>query len=61
MSGKLQGQFKDDLELAVNAMREVGAFTDVILVTDGGYEIKAHKMILAARSPYFYSMFTGGN
>lgn len=31
---------------------------DVILVADG-IEISAHKMILAACSPYFCAMFTG--
>ena len=42
-------------------MRGEGLLTDVILVSEEGQEIKAHKNILAASSPYFYTMFTGGN
>ena len=45
----------------LNSMRGEGLLTDVILVSEEGQEIKAHKNILAASSPYFYTMFTGGN
>lgn len=31
---------------------------DVILEADDGSDVQAHKMVLAACSPYFYAMFT---
>ncbi|KAK9875583.1 hypothetical protein WA026_009386 [Henosepilachna vigintioctopunctata] len=34
------------------------AFTDVTIVCDGGNQIKCHKMVLAACSPYFQDLFT---
>ena len=69
MSGNLEfskicAKMSRNLEFftAIKVMRENDFFTDVILVTsEGQKEVKAHKMVLAARSPYFYSMFTGGN
>ena len=45
----------------INAMRGDGLLTDITLVASGGEEIKAHKLILAASSPYFYAMFIRGN
>ncbi|EGI68861.1 Ring canal kelch-like protein [Acromyrmex echinatior] len=39
-------------------MRKKNLLCDVILVADGGMEVPAHKMVLAACSPYFYAMFT---
>ncbi|XP_015591764.1 ring canal kelch homolog [Cephus cinctus] len=42
----------------INAMRKQNLLCDVILVADGGLEVPAHKMVLAACSPYFYAMFT---
>lgn len=42
----------------LNHMREDAKLTDVILVA-AGHEVKAHKAVLAACSPYFYAMFTG--
>lgn len=33
------------------------AFTDVTLAVDGGLSIKCHKMVLAACSPYFQTLF----
>ena len=41
----------------LQALRERGSFCDVTLVA-GALEIKAHKVILAAISPYFKLMFT---
>ena len=43
-----------------NSMRENGVLTDVTLVASG-CKVKAHKNILAARSPYFYKVLTSGN
>ena len=38
---------------AIRDMRENEFFTDVILVTSEGHkEVRAHKMVLAARSPF---------
>ena len=42
----------------LNHMRDDGLLTDVVLVASGR-EVKAHKAILAACSPYFCAMFTG--
>jgi len=42
----------------LNCMREEGILTDVALVASG-HEVKAHKSVLAACSPYFCAMFTG--
>ncbi|XP_033230526.1 ring canal kelch homolog [Belonocnema kinseyi] len=42
----------------MNAMRKQNLLCDVILVADSGIEVPAHKMVLAACSPYFYAMFT---
>ena len=45
-----------DLLATLNSMRQKEILTDVTLVISG-LEIKAHKNILAARSPYFFGMF----
>jgi kelch-like protein 2/3 len=42
---------------AMNLLRKQRLLCDVILVADT-VEIPAHKMVLAACSPYFYAMFT---
>ncbi|XP_063989828.1 ring canal kelch homolog [Diachasmimorpha longicaudata] len=42
----------------INAMRKQNLLCDVILEADGGVDVAAHKMVLAACSPYFYAMFT---
>ncbi|XP_015518884.1 ring canal kelch homolog isoform X1 [Neodiprion lecontei] len=42
----------------MNTMRKQNLLCDVTLVADGGVEVPAHKMVLAACSPYFYAMFT---
>ncbi|KAF7990310.1 hypothetical protein HCN44_000115 [Aphidius gifuensis] len=42
----------------INAMRKQNLLCDVILEADDGSDVQAHKMVLAACSPYFYAMFT---
>ncbi|KAG7205534.1 hypothetical protein KM043_007512 [Ampulex compressa] len=42
----------------INEMRKKNLLCDVLLIADGGMEVPAHKMVLAACSPYFYAMFT---
>ncbi|XP_012272715.1 ring canal kelch homolog isoform X2 [Orussus abietinus] len=42
----------------MDAMRRRNLLCDVILVADDGMEVLAHKVVLAACSPYFYAMFT---
>merc|ERR1719305_1713774 len=42
----------------MQAMRQAGLLCDVTLVAEN-LEVPAHKMVLAACSPYFYAMFTG--
>lgn len=43
---------------SLNTMRQQAMLTDVI-VTAGNRKIKAHRVVLASASPYFYAMFTG--
>ena len=42
----------------LSSLQKLDALTDITLVA-GGTEVKAHKNVLAACSPYFYAMFTG--
>ncbi len=68
VSSEASGAGKDDTEsfchfehpkeafVKIYTMREEGALCDVTLVVDG-VEIPAHRLVLAASSTYFYSMF----
>ncbi|CAG5108164.1 Oidioi.mRNA.OKI2018_I69.chr1.g3664.t1.cds [Oikopleura dioica] len=40
--------------------RKDGILTDVVIIVPGHPEIKAHKMVLAAASPFFQAMFKSG-
>ncbi|XP_034256887.1 ring canal kelch homolog [Thrips palmi] len=42
----------------MNVMRRQNLLCDVTLISDNNSEVSAHKMVLAACSPYFYAMFT---
>lgn len=42
----------------MNVMRKQSLLCDVTLISDNNAEVAAHKMVLAACSPYFYAMFT---
>jgi hypothetical protein len=45
---------------SMNCFRENDELCDVTLLVEG-QKIRAHKIILAAASPYFKAMFTGRN
>ena len=45
---------------SINCFRENDELCDVTLLVEG-QKIRAHKIILAAASPYFKAMFTGKN
>ncbi|KAJ1522109.1 hypothetical protein ONE63_002420 [Megalurothrips usitatus] len=42
----------------MNGLRKQNLLCDVTLISDDNSEVSAHKMVLAACSPYFYAMFT---
>lgn len=50
-------QFPPSLLLNMNGLRETRRFCDVEILC-GGKQIQAHRVILAASSPYFHAMFT---
>ena len=43
---------------ALNVLRQSGELCDIIIRTDDGIETVAHRVVLAACSPYFRAMFT---
>ena len=49
-------QFKQSFD-KLNKLRGDEDFCDVTLDASGGVNVRAHKLILAAASPYFESMF----
>ena len=44
--------FQDDVTRAFGSLREDTDFADVTLVSEDGEQLKAHKVILAASSPF---------
>ena len=48
-----------DLQQNIGALLTDGRFSDVVLVAADGSEFRAHRSILAARSPVFAAMLTG--
>ena len=59
MSGKLNLQwndFKDNIKDAYGKLREDNDFVDVTLACEDGEVIEAHKVILAASSPFFQNI-----
>ncbi|CAG5108166.1 Oidioi.mRNA.OKI2018_I69.chr1.g3665.t1.cds [Oikopleura dioica] len=51
----MRSQFK-----SFSHFRKDGILTDVVIAVPGHPEIKAHKMVLAAASPFFEAMFKSG-
>ena len=48
--------FKGNVVTAFESLRKDNDFTDVTLVCEDGVQIEAHKVILAASSPFFHNM-----
>ena len=56
MAPKFQDRLRTQDPDVLESLKVSGALCDVILVV-AGQEFKAHKVILAASSPYFKAMF----
>ena len=48
--------FQENVNSAFGNLREDKEFTDVTLACEGGQQIEAHKVILAASSPFFQNL-----
>ena len=48
--------FQENVNTAFGNLREGGDFADVTLACEDGQQIEAHKVILAASSPFFESL-----
>ena len=60
MSEKLCLQWNDfqkNIKIAFGNLREDKDFKDVTLVSEDGQQVEAHKVILAASSPFFQNLF----
>ena len=49
--------YKDNVSNAFRSLRKDVDFVDVTLASEDGEEVKAHKVILAASSPFFENLF----
>ena len=50
--------FQDNIKSVFGNLREDNDFADVTLVCEDGHQVEAHKVILAASSPFFQNLFT---
>ena len=48
--------FRENVHTAFGELREDRDFTDVTLACEDGYQVEAHKVILAASSPFFQNI-----
>ena len=48
--------FQENVNTAFSDLRKDSDFTDVTLACDDGHQVEAHKVILAASSPFFKNM-----
>ena len=59
MSDKLclkWNDFQENVNSAFGSLREDNEFADVTLACEDGQQVEAHKVILAASSPFFKSL-----
>ena len=49
--------FKENVNSAFGRLRDDKEFTDVTLACEDGEQMEAHKVILAASSPFFENIF----
>ena len=48
--------FKDNVHFSFGKLRNDNDFTDVTLACEDGQQVEAHKVILAASSPFFQKL-----
>ena len=48
--------FQENVNAAFSSLREENEFADVTLACEDGQQIEAHKVILAASSPFFKNL-----
>ena len=48
--------FQDNIKIAFGNLREDNDFADVTLACEDGQQVEAHKVILAASSPFFQKL-----
>ena len=53
--------FQDNVKSAFGSLREDSDFTDVTLACADGQQIEAHRVVLAASSPFFHHLFKRNN
>ena len=53
--------FQENLSSSVQSIKDNNNFIDVTLVSEDGQEVKAHKILLAASSPFFYNLLKRNN
>ena len=52
-------EFQSNLKLCYSKLEKTNNFSDITLVSEGGEQIKAHRMILSATSPIFENILMG--
>ena len=53
--------FHDNIKTAFQTLREDSDFSDVTLACEDGQQVEAHKVILAASSPFFQKLLSRNN
>jgi len=54
-------EFTKNINDSFNNLRSGEEFADVTLAVESGEQIKAHRIVLSACSPFFRNLFKGGS